>query len=691
MRARQAICHALIIAAIPLSVSWGDDATVGPPAPLPTRKSALKRPRPTASADKAAPVRSQAQVAAPIPVQTQAQTFKSVAVPEATPALPALPPDPGDRKPAPATSPNPAPTPAADPATVPMPIMPPAAPVVTPGSPAEAGRTRAGAEAKLKELDATDKKDNPATKPLKAALERRLKLLDAWKTAADEREKVEHPQPSPEQVAAEYKADLEKTKALLDQAAKTPTVLLPDAFGIPVPGAVVKPPEALLAEMKEAIDTSRQELKDRSGELEKLRGETTKSPSSDVANLRVERDKVHQSLSALTAARSEREATINSAGSAEARDLAREQFVNYEWECRVEAERLAKREAQIALAARQNEIAALQVQAKSSHVDFDRRLLDLMEKRYAAQSERQQNDLKQAVAKEETRAAHTGDVLEKYRAKRSAELLELESQAVAFEKAAATSPPGLSVGEQSDMADAVSNGFETLKTLLTDGTVSPLDVLRLKNEFRRIGPARAAIVRNELAETKATLTRYENALADIEIGLVNDTRDDRYDRDSLLDKLPEKRHHEAEVLLEKLEARHLALLNRLHEVLQTLAQRTEDTQAQILRRIAKLDEQYAFIRTHIFWVRDAETVGPATLNHAGDEAVRLTRALVKLCCEIGDGTLWGRVAPDFILALVALVILPWPLRLGQRAMDRLRLAAPDPKMTAENAPSAVVG
>ena len=679
MRARQAICHALILAAIPLTASGGDDSPVGPPAPPRTRKPALIRPRSAANADQPTPVRPQAP--APTPV----------AVPAETPALPTLPPDRGDVKPSPATNPNPALAPAVGPPTVPMPIMPPAAPVVTPGSPAEAGRTRAGTEAKLKELDAADKKDNSATKSLKTALERRLKLLDAWKTAADEREKVEHPQPSPVQVSAEYKADLEKTRALLDQAAKTPAVLLPEAFGTPAPGAVLKPPEARLTEMKEAIDTARRELQDRSGELEKLRGETTNNPSSDGANLRVERDKVHQSLSALTAARAERETAINTAGSAEARDLAREQFVNYEWECRVEAERLARKEAQIALAARQNELAALRVQAKSSHIDLDRRLLDLMEKRYATQSERQQNDLKQAVAKEETRAARTGDMLEKYRAKRSAELLELESQAVAYEKAAATSPPGLSVGEQSDMADSVSDSFEKLKRLLNDGNVSPLDVLRLKNEFRRIGPARSAIVRNELADVKSALTQYENALADIEMSLVNDTRDDRYDRDSLLDKLPEKRHHEAELMLEKLEARHLALLNRVHEVLQILAQRTEDTQTQILRRIAKIDEQYAFIRTHIFWVRDAEPVGPATLDHAGDESVRLIRALVKLCCEIGDGSLWGRVAPDFILALVALVVLPWPLRLGQKAMDRLRLVAPDPTMTAENAPSAVVG
>ena len=73
--------------------------------------------------------------------------------------------------------------------------------------------------------------------------------------------------------------------------------------------------------------------------------------------------------------------------------------------------------------------------------------------------------------------------------------------------------------------------FEELKKLLDDGSVSPLDALRLKNDFRRIGPERAQVVRTDLAASEAELTTYENALTDAEIDLVNDSRDDRFDRE----------------------------------------------------------------------------------------------------------------------------------------------------------------
>ena len=638
MRARQVIAHALLIVAIPLRPDVRAD---GNPA--------------TAQAPRAA---------GSAPSSVAPDTAKPTQAPLAGASRPAD------------TSP-------------PTPVPP--NPVVAPGSLAELGRARAGAEARLKELTADPKKDNPASKLSREVLERRLKLLAEWKEAADQREQAEHPTPSPEQEAAECRVELDRTRALLEQANKTPEALLPEAFGTVAAGAAAKSAEARLAEMKEAIDAARAEIKERATELETLRGEAAKPHAGEVATLRAERDKIHQSMAVLIAGRAEREAATASAGSPEARELARDRFTNYEWECRVEAERLAAKEARIALATKRGELGSLRLQAKAGRVELDHRLLGLMEKRYALQSETQQNDLKQAVAKEETKAAHTDDVLERYRAKRSVDLLEREAEAVAYEKAAATTRPGLSVSEQTALADEAGNNFEKLKTMLSDGNVSPLDVLRLKNEFRRIGPVRTAIVRGDLTEIKSLLSTYENALADAEIDLINDSRDDRYDREALLDKLPDQRRREADIMLDAMEVRHRGLLNRCRDVLQSLAQRTEDTQTQILRRIQILDEQYAFIRTHIFWVRDAEPVGPATLGHARNEAVRGVRALAKLTAETWDRTLWGRVAPDFLLAIVGLVVLPWPLRLGQQAMDRLRRAAPDPTSTPENAPSTVVG
>jgi len=638
MRARQAICHASIVSLISLGVSAWVMADGPKDGPQPSAKDSKKK-------------------------------AGSTPAKESNPPLPALPRGDAEAKPGSAV----------------------AAPlVVSPGSLAEVARTLAGAEARIKALEAPDAKDNPASKPTVEVLKRRKVLLDDWKKAFEDREKAEHPSPSPEQVAAEFKADLEKTKALLDQSNKTPDAVLPEAFQ-PLPEGVSKTIETRLAEMKEAIDGARVEVKDRGTELEALRGDGSKNHSGEVATLRASRDKAHQEVSALAAGRAEREAAVANAGSAEARELARDKFTNYEWECRVGAERLAALEAQINLATKRAELATFQVQAKAAHVELDRRLLELMEKRYTWQSEQRQSDLKRAVAKEETKAAQTVDVLERYRAKRSAELLEQEAQAVAYEKASATTTAGLSVAEQTALADGVEKNFEDLKKLLSDGNVSPLDVLRLKNEFRRIGPERARIVRGDLAAVKSALTAYETALAYAEIDIVNDSRDDRYDREALLDKLPESRRPAAEAMLDAMEARHRALLNRCRDVLQKLAQRSDDTQTQIFRRIRLLDEQYAFIRTHIFWIRDAEPVGPATVAHARDEAVRAVKALVKLASELGDRTLWGKMSPDFLLAMVGLVVLPIPLRLGQKAIDRLRLAAPDPEMTPETAPSPVVG
>jgi hypothetical protein len=117
------------------------------------------------------------------------------------------------------------------------------------------------------------------------------------------------------------------------------------------------------------------------------------------------------------------------------------------------------------------------------------------------------------------------------------------------------------------------------------------------------------------------------------------------------------------------------VLNRRRNVLQKLARRADDIHLQVLRRIQTLDEQYAFIRTHIFWIRDAEPLGAATVAHARDDSIRAAKAVLRLSMETGDRSLWSRIAPEFILALTALIVLPWPLLIGQRALDRIRIAS----------------
>jgi potassium efflux system protein len=570
-------------------------------------------------------------------------------------ASPKLPPLPGSDAPSTAS-----PAPAA-------PVSPPLPPTTL----AEASREKLATEA------ARDDKEKPPSKPVLELLQARLALLEEWKKANDDRLGAEKPKRSPEAEAAELKAELEKTLALLEQAGKSPDALLPEAFRA-VEKEKEKDKEAearRLGEMKEAIDAARAELKEQTTRLEALRAEGSRALTAEAATLRADRDKVFQALAGLNAQRGERRAALASMAAGEGRDLARERFSNLEWQARVEAEKLAAIEAKSTLIARRIGLGAAQVEVHEARVKLARTMAERMEARFNALADRQRVALKQAEVQEKTRAASLVDPLEKRRAQRTAQLLELESQVVAFEKAFATSS-GVSFQAQAALKDHAVTEFEELKKLLDDGTVSPLDALRLKNDFRRIGPERAQIVRTDLAASEAELTRYENALTDAEIDLVNDSRDDRFDRESLLEQLPEARRAEASAMLDELESRHKALLNRRRDVLRNLASRAEEAHTCVLKRIETLDLQYAFIRTHIFWIRDAEPLGATTLAHARDDSVRTAKALVHLAMEAGDRSLWSHPSVAFVLAAASLVVLPLPLWWGRRSLDRMRLAVP---------------
>ena len=551
------------------------------------------------------------------------------------------------------------------------PANPVSAPIV-PATPAEATREKLATEARIKTLhEASDEKEKVASKPLLDLLQARLVLLEDWAKEGAHREEAEKPKRSPEAEAAELKAELEKTQTLLDQSSKSPDALLPPIFQA-IEKDKDKVADARLAEMKEVIDSNRVELKDQTAELESLRAKGSQALAAEITSIRLDRDKVFQGLAALNARRGERKAELASVASGVARDLAREKLVNLDWQARAESERLAGLEAKIALDTRRIDLGTLQIQVKAARVRLVRQLAERMEARYTAVTERQRVVLKQAVDKEVTRAAHSADPLERHQAQRTAQLLELESQVLAYEKTYATSS-GVSIQEQVSLKDKTVTDFEELKKLLDDGSVSPLDALRLKNDFRRIGPERAQIVRTDLALSEAELTTYENALTDAEIDLVNDSRDDRFDRESLLEQLPASRRTEANAMLEELETRHRALLNRRRNVLRNLARSAEETHDCVLKRIKTLDEQYAFIRTHIFWIRDAEPIGPTTLAHARDDSIRTAKALVHLTMEAGERSLWSRPSAVFVLTLIALVLTPAPLFLGRRALDRLRL------------------
>ena len=110
-----------------------------------------------------------------------------------------------------------------------------------------------------------------------------------------------------------------------------------------------------------------------------------------------------------------------------------------------------------------------------------------MQRRYREAAEAQENALKQAAARQENMARQSDDPLEQYRARRRADLLELEARVIKNEQAlaAGTSPE---LEEQRNLADRAEADFAEIQHLLDDGNVSRLDALRLNNDFRRIGP-----------------------------------------------------------------------------------------------------------------------------------------------------------------------------------------------------------
>ena len=55
---------------------------------------------------------------------------------------------------------------------------------------------------------------------------------------------------------------------------------------------------------------------------------------------------------------------------------------------------------------------------------------------------------------------------------------------------------------------------------------------------------------------------------------------------------------------------------RQKAALTKLVTRSTETLEQVTRRLRILEEEYGFIRTHIFWVRDQEPVGLSTLQQA---------------------------------------------------------------------------
>jgi hypothetical protein len=493
--------------------------------------------------------------------------------------------------------------------------------------------------------------ESTTDKQLRELLQGRLRWLDEYDRASKALKKATNPERSPEQQLAEAKEQLGRLQAVLAQAATRPETLLPPAYrALPAGDS-----PHLNTDMKDALEAATNELKDGKTRLETLRTEVVNWESLQNAR-RTERDKLFQRVASLKARGTDRDA-VTGAATARSRQLAQERQINSEWASRVDVLRLQVVEAELALEAKLTGVRELNLQVCHAQIQVLEKALELMQKRYRASADRQERDLKEKAAHEENTARQSEDFLERFHAHRLADLLELEAQVIKTEQAEVTSSPP-TLDEERSRADHAFADFARIKALLDDGRVSRLDAIRLNNDFRRIGPERDRLLRNEMAIVETRLQFYEDVLTNVEIELLQDSLHDRFEHDLLRERLPPSRWAEGEALLAELERTHRTLMVRRRASLERLTDCTSQTLDQIARRLSILDEEYGFIRTHIFWVRDQEPIGLGTITQGARELQHLVKALARLAQEAVRPRHWGRASAEFVAAALAVLGLP---------------------------------
>ena len=163
-----------------------------------------------------------------------------------------------------------------------------------------------------------------------------------------------------------------------------------------------------------------------------------------------------------------------------------------------------------------------------------------------------------------------------------------------------------------------------------------------------------------MATVEAQLQFYENALTNVELELLQDSLHDRFEHDLLRERLPSSRWAEGEALIGDLERKHRSLLMRRQRALEKLCDRASHTLVQVTRRLSILDQEYGFIRTNIFWVRDQEPIGLLTLTQGAREFNVLVKGLLRLVKETVKPNLWGQPSGEFLVTALAVLVFPCP-------------------------------
>jgi hypothetical protein len=511
---------------------------------------------------------------------------------------------------------------------------------------------------------------------LRETLVERQLHLDEHDQAVKELEELGNPQSNPQRQAAAARAELERLEALTSQPAES---LQPRLFRT----GSKELTDALRSEMKDAIDATQGELKDWQTKLHETRAGAARA-ALEPAALQAQRDKQSQQVAALRNRGQEYESAWLAAKTAAVRRLARERLINFRLEVRVEEIRLRIVEAKLARAVKLSEARQLDARVAEAHCQLARKVLDQMQMRYREASELKERALEQAAAKQENRARQAEDPLERYRARCLAEMLELEAKIIKFEQApAALAHPALE--EERALADRAEADFAQIKQLLDDGNVSRLDALRLNNDFRRIGPERDRLLKSDLTSIEEKLQYYENTLTSVELELIEDSLVDQVEHDAVLERLASERHAEARSQFAELERKHKELLVRQKAALTRLVTRSAETLEQVTRRLRILEDEYGFIRTHIFWVRDQVPMGLSTLQQGGRELKQVAKGLLKLASESGQRKSWSPPSSEFLAAAAAALILPLGLfRLRRTLRRRITRALPPSHLHGEN-------
>ena len=423
------------------------------------------------------------------------------------------------------------------------------------------------------------------------------------------------------------------------------------------------------------METVQSDLKECQNRFQSHRTERNRADSKQ-KTLQSERDSLEQQAAILEAAGREQDSTSRGAMTSETQLLVRERQTNSVLATQVVTLRLKIAEKKLAAELARADLRTLSQDILEAHIQLSRKVLDQMQLRYREAAGLQEQALKQAAERQESSARLSADPLDQYRANRQAEILELEARVIKNEQALAggTTP---SLEEQQSLADRAEADFAQIRQLLDDGNVSRLDALRLNNDFRRIGPERDRILRNELTPIETQLQYYENVLTNIELELIEDSMTDQFEHDGVLEKLSAQRQSQARSEFAEFASSRKTLLKRQKVVLVKLVARASETLVQVTRRLHVLEQEYAFIRTHIFWVRDQEPLGLATVQRLGRELKRLASGAFTLLEETSNRKLWRQASGEFLTAAAAAVILPLGLfRLRRLLRRRITRALP---------------